>query len=220
LGLERATDGAFDVSLGALTTLWREPTHPSRRLVATARRTVGRVAIAGDRVELGPGTQLDFDGFAKGVAVDACVAALRARGVTRALVTLGESSLYALGAPDDAHAWRLDVRGPNPDGAVAGLALRDEAAAVSAVFGGAGRRSPAQNGHILDPHTGVPLTDDAASVVVAPTAADAEAYAKLVLVRGAAGVAAAEETAAVRAARITADGIAMGAAMRTSGTVR
>jgi thiamine biosynthesis lipoprotein len=219
LVLGRATGGAFDVSVGALTALWREPGTPARAAVAAARRTLGHVAIAGDRVDLGAGTRLDFDGFAKGVAVDACVAALRAEGVTRALVTLGESSLYALGAPVDARAWRLDVRGPDPELAVARLGLRDEAAAVSAVFGGAGRRSPGQNGHVIDPRSGTPLHDEAASIVVAPSATDAEAYAKLVLVRGADGVAAAEATGTVRAARITPDGVAMGAAMRASGAL-
>src|SRR6185503_20639391 len=97
--------------------------------LASARRTVGRVAVERDRVRLAQGTQLDFDGFVKGVAVDACVAELRAVGVARALVSFGESSLYGLGAPRDASAWWLDVRGPDPEVAVARLGLRDRAAA-------------------------------------------------------------------------------------------
>src|SRR6185436_13752349 len=95
--LTLATGGTFDVSVGAVTALMRLPGPPDRASLASARRTVGRIAVEGDRVRLAPGTQLDFDGFVKGVAVDACVAALRAAGVTRALVSFGESSLYGLG---------------------------------------------------------------------------------------------------------------------------
>jgi thiamine biosynthesis lipoprotein len=174
VALARATEGTFDVSAGAVTALWRRPTLPSAVEIRAARGTVGRVAIEGDRIVVAPGTQLDFDGFVKGVAVDACVAALRAAGVTRALVSFGESSLYALGAPRGVGAWSLDVRGADPDLVVARLALRDRAAAVSAVFGGGGRRA-SQRGHVVDPRTLRPLDEDAASVVTASSAADAEA---------------------------------------------
>jgi thiamine biosynthesis lipoprotein len=208
--LTRTTGGAFDVSVGALTALWRAPATPGRDAVAAARRTVGKVAVAGDRVVLGAGTQLDFDGFAKGLAVDACVAALREASVARALVTFGESSLYALGTPHDATAWRLDVRGVDPTRAVAHLELRDEAVAVSAVYGGDGRRTVAQRGHLVDPRSGTCLADDAVGVVVARTAAAAEAYAKMALVDG---PRATEAAGAVGAARITRDAVAMSAAM-------
>jgi thiamine biosynthesis lipoprotein len=209
--LTRATHGAFDVSVGALSALWRAPDAPGRAAVVAARRTIGKVAVTGDRIVLGPGTQLDFDGFAKGLAVDACVAALRRAGITRALVTFGESSLYALGTPHDAPAWPVRVRGVEPSRAVARIALRDEAAAVSAVYGGEGRRTPAQRGHILDPRSGTCLADDAVGVVVAATAAAAEAYAKMVLVDG---PRAAETAGAGGAARITRAAVATSASMR------
>jgi thiamine biosynthesis lipoprotein len=209
--LARATHGAFDVSVGALTALWRAPRAPGRDALVAARRTVGDVALAGDRVVLGPGTQLDFDGFAKGLAVDACVAALRAAGVTAALVTFGESSLYALGTPHGAPAWRFRVRGVDPAQAIARLELRDEAAAVSAVYGGAGRTAPTQHGHLVDPRSGACLTDDVVGVVVAASATAAEAYAKVVLVDG---PRAAETAGARGAARIGREAIATSAAMR------
>jgi thiamine biosynthesis lipoprotein ApbE len=82
---------------------------------------------------------------------------------------------------------------------------------VSAVFGGAGRRTPDRRGHVVDPRSGRCLTDEAVSVVVAPRAADAEAWAKAVLVRGA-GVHAGQ---AVAVARIGSDGVAVDDAMRS-----
>jgi thiamine biosynthesis lipoprotein len=209
--LTHATGGVFDVSVGALTALWRAPTTPGRAAIVSARRTVGKVAVAGERVVLGSGTQLDFDGFAKGLAVDACVAALRDAGVARALVTFGESSLYALGTPHDAAAWALRVRGVDPGEAIARLELRDEAAAVSAVYGGAGRRTRAQRGQLVDPRTGTCLVENAVGVVVATSAAAAEAYAKMAVVDGARAT---EAAGAVAAARITRDTVTTSAAMR------
>jgi thiamine biosynthesis lipoprotein len=207
MALARATGGTFDVTVGASTALWRRPRPPARGEVAAARASVGDVRIEDDRVTLGAGTRLDFDGLAKGLAVDECVAALRRHGVTRALVSFGESSLYAIGAPRGAAAWSLDVRGIDPAFAVARLALRDEAAAVSSVFGGAGRRTAGGCGHVVDPRSGRCLSDEAVSVVVAPRAADAEAWAKAVLVGGV-------HDDGLVAARIARDGVALTGPMR------
>ncbi|HXJ34792.1 MAG TPA: FAD:protein FMN transferase [Candidatus Eisenbacteria bacterium] len=214
LELERTTDGAFDVSVGALTRLWRRPSRPDADEIATARATVGAVALTPDGVRLGRGTELDFDGFAKGLAVDACVAHLRAAGARRALVSFGESSIYALGAPRDAMAWTFDVRGPDPETVVARLRLRDQAASVSAVYGGEGKRSRNAVGHIVDPRSGRPLAQDVVGVVVAPSAASAEALSKAVLVWGLGGLARVERLGGVRAARLTRSGVACGREMQ------
>src|SRR5262249_55444168 len=77
----------------------------------------------GDRVTLAAGARLDFDGIAKGFAVDACVARLRAAGVRRALVSLGESSIYAIGAPAGDSYWRV-ARGRGGRGAPGGPPAR------------------------------------------------------------------------------------------------
>ena len=214
LELARATDGTFDPTVGAVTALWRGPERPPVAAVTAARRTVGGVTVDGDRITLGPGTVLDFDGFAKGVGVDACVDALRAAGVTRALVSFGESSLYGLGAPRGLDAWPVDVRGPDPAVVVGRLALHDRGASVSAVFGGDGRR-----GHVVDPRTGMLLREDAVSVIVASNATDAEAWSKAALVAGPAGIRIAER-GGVEAARIDRRGVAIGASMRAARSLR
>src|SRR5262249_22533039 len=126
-----ATGHAFDVTAGALTALWRDGTAPPAAALAATRADAG-VRLDGDRVQLPSGVRLDFDGIAKGFAADACAARLRAAGVRRALVSFGESSLVAIGAPRGADAWTLDVRGPVPGTLAGTLRLRDAAASVSA----------------------------------------------------------------------------------------
>ena len=190
LALGAATGGAFDVTVGALTELWRDSqTPPTPAAVAAARDRVGaaRVRLDGRTLELPLGHRLDFDGIAKGWAVDGCVARLRAAGIHRALVSLGESSVYALGAPAGESAWPLEVRGVEPEEAVGLLHLRDEGLSVSATFGGAGRRGRAA-GHVVDPRTGAALSEPTVAAVVSASATDAEAWSKALLLWGAGGV--------------------------------
>jgi len=208
LALSAESEGAFDVRVGPLTTIWRRPAPPSEREVETARAASrpNAVRVRGDRVRLGAGAHLDFDGIAKGWAVDACAARLRDAGVTSALVSLGESSLFALGAPAGASRWRLAVRGPDPDTTVGWLGLRDAGASVSATYGSDGKRA-GHVAHVLNPSTGRPLTDDAVAVVVAPSATDAEAWTKALLVWGSGGVARVRRAGASAAIHVGSDAI-------------
>src|SRR4029453_4377550 len=157
LTLSAESDGAFDVRLGPLTAIWRRPSPPSEPEVDGARAGSRPNAVRGraGRVRLGAGARLDFDGIAKGWAVDACAARLRDAGVTSALVSLGGGSLFALGAPARASRWRLAVRGPDPDTTVGWLGLRDAGASVSATYGSDGKRA-GHVAHVLDPSTGRP----------------------------------------------------------------
>jgi thiamine biosynthesis lipoprotein len=196
--LRAATGGRFDVTVGRLTALWRDAvTRPAAAALTDAlAATGGPVAVVNGRLRMPIGTRLDFDGIAKGWAVDACVALLRGAGVRRALVSLGESSIYALGPPPGAARWTLDVRGVDPDALIGRLALRDQAMSVSSSLR-ADPRTGTRVGHIVDPRTGLVLRRPALGVVVAASATDAEAYSKALLLWGASGVEAVERLGAL-----------------------
>jgi len=176
-----ATDHAFDVTIGRLTALWRESTGwPAR---AVNYRAGERIGLQGRTlVRIDPQAMLDFDGIAKGYAVDRCVALLRRAGVTRALVSLGESSQYALGAPIGEPGWAIAVRGDDAATTIGTIRLCDQALSASAVFGHSRTLAGHRIGHIIDPATGEPLRRSAAAVVVAGAATDAEALSKAVLI--------------------------------------
>jgi thiamine biosynthesis lipoprotein ApbE len=106
--------------------------------------------------------------------------------VRAALVSLGESSVYALGAPAGGSHWELALRGIDPEEAVGTLRLRDQAASISATFGTHGPM-PGRVGHIVDPRTGVPLGEPAVAVTLAHSATDAEAWSKVALLWGRTG---------------------------------
>lgn len=185
LYLSTTTNGAFDVTAGALTHLWRSAVEwPDADALARAGATSGAGALRlnGRELHRRAGVLIDVDGLAKGWAVDRCVAQLRAGGVRRAFLSFGESSIYALGAPSGERGWPMTVRSLDEARAAGVLTLRDEALSVSAVFGHERVVGARRVGHIVDPRTGLPLTVPGMVAVVASSATAAEAYSKALLI--------------------------------------
>jgi FAD:protein FMN transferase len=177
--LAERTAGAFDVTCGALTRLWRGARRlnelPSRERIEAARLAGGYRAMAIDEaartVTLArPGVRLDVGGIAKGYAVDAALEALRARGLSRALAALGGD--VAVGdAPPGAAGWTVDIeRLPIDDAPELGPLVLTRAAVSTA---GDAEQWMTVNGvrysHILDPRTGRPMTGRTSTTVVART---------------------------------------------------
>jgi thiamine biosynthesis lipoprotein len=104
---------------------------------------------------------------------------LRQAGVAEALVSAGDSSVEAVGAPRG--GWPIALRGHD---ARARLWLTHGAVATS----GAGEQGFEHNGerlgHVLDPRTGWPARGVSRVVVVANDAADADALATAFFVGG------------------------------------
>lgn len=186
----RRTCGAFDITVGPLVELWRTAGQrnelPSAAARAGALAAVGadglRVDLDASTAELvSPGARLELGGIAKGWALDRIAEALRAAGIRSALLSFGQSSVWAIGAPPGEAGWRLLVR--TPAGGYAGIAtLRDRALSVSGSVGQGIEIAGHRYGHVLDPRTGAPLQHAAQAVVLAPTAAWAEALSKALLV--------------------------------------
>jgi len=188
--LSRRTGGAFDVTVGPLVALWRAAAArgrpPSQAELAAARARVGaeRVALEGGAVALAPGTAVELGGVAKGWTLDRLAEDLRAAGVSRALLSFGQSSVVALGAPPGGEAWRLLLR--DAEGGFAGtIALRDQSLSVSESFGQWSAIGGRRVGHVLDPRSGLPLAQPRLAAVVAASGAEAEAWSKALLVLGA-----------------------------------
>ena len=117
----RDSDGAFDVTVGPLMKAWGffrdEGRLPDARALESARAVVGyrhasldraRHSVSFDR----PGVEIDLGGIGKGYAVDRAVAVLRCLGIESALVNLGGSSVYGVGAPPGAAAWEIGIEDP------------------------------------------------------------------------------------------------------------
>ncbi|MFI5315726.1 MAG: FAD:protein FMN transferase [Myxococcota bacterium] len=129
------------------------------------------------------GAALDFGGVAKGWALDRVCESFRAAGVTRALLSFGESSIAAIGAAPGRDGWGIALAGPA--GGVAGsLELRDESLSVSGSLGQFVEIGGHRYGHVIDPRTGRPLERALVAAALAANGARAEALSKALLILG------------------------------------
>lgn len=182
--LAHKSDGAFDITSGPSTRLWRT----ARRLseLPAADRVDAAHALTGFRkLHLDaqrrtatldtPGMSLDVGGLAKGYAADEAIAVLTSYGLTRALVALG-GDVAVSGPPPGRDGWSIDVAPLDVPGAPHPRALTLQHAAVSTA-GDAEQWLPAHGkrySHILDPRTGWPMTIRSSTTVIARRGLDAD----------------------------------------------
>lgn len=191
--LHAATEGAFDPTSMPLSRCWgflrREGRLPTAAEIEAARQVVGMANVrVDDRARTvrftRPGVGLSFNSIGKGYVVDRVADLLRRRGVLRALVSAGGSSLRAIG--DRREGFPVDVRSARAtDGPLARLRLCNAALGTSGAgeqfFEADGRRF----GHVIDPRTGWPAEGVLSVSVAADEAAVADALATAFLVGGA-----------------------------------
>lgn len=185
--LARETDGAFDITCGALTHLWREARKrqrvPDAQAIEAARLRCGyrklHVDAARHTLELdSPDMQLDMGGIAKGYAADQALAALSKLGIDSALVAASGDLAFS-DAPPGERGWKIAV-----DALDHPLSLSYAAVSTSGSseqhLDAAGKRFS----HIIDPKTGMGLTSDSNVTIVAKRGIDADAAATAVSVLG------------------------------------
>jgi thiamine biosynthesis lipoprotein len=187
--LGRATEGAYDVTSGALSEAWgfvRGPKRvPDPETLAKARARTGFTHLTLNAADNSvmfdrPGLAINLGSIGKGYAIDRAAELIRGYWwPAPALIHGGQSSVYALGSPPDqlGGRWEVALRNPfDPSTPLGTIRLRNRALGTS---GAAFQRFESNGrtyGHILDPRTGEPPVSTLASVtVLAPTAADADA---------------------------------------------
>ncbi|WP_372014753.1 FAD:protein FMN transferase [Pseudoxanthomonas sp. 10H] len=196
-----ASDGAFDPTLGPLVDLWGfGSTGTPRRVpgadaLEQARARSGWTRIqrrdAGRELLQPGGLQLDLSAIAKGFGVDLVAAQLRSLGIRAALVEVG-GEIGGFGRKPDGDAWRVLVEATMADAAVPEMPARvlrldDRAVATSGDRWHRFDQDGRWYAHTIDPRSGVPVEDAAASVtVVATSAMEADAWATALTVMGAA----------------------------------
>ncbi len=146
--LHRETEGAFDVTSTPLSRCWgflrRQGRLPTAGAIEAARGSVGMTHVALDDRGVRftrPGVEVNFNAIGKGYALDRITELLRRRGVERALLSAGGSSLRAIGGGREDFA--VDVRsGRVTGGPLARLRMREAALGTS----GAGEHGPGHGG--------------------------------------------------------------------------
>jgi FAD:protein FMN transferase len=190
IGIARASGGAFDPAAGALSELWGFGAAPFVGLPSAAAVTAAQEAGGWQRLEVDRyarrvrqpgGLRLDLAGIAKGYAVGAALAGLRAIGIGNALVEIG-GELAGMGLRPDGQPWWVVLEDP-PGAALA--PIRVALAGLAVATSGDWRRAHAGGSHTIDPRNGRPIGNGIAAVsVIAESCMAADAWATALTVLG------------------------------------
>ncbi len=175
--LAKASDGAFDITVGPLVNLWRRARRhkelPPANLLAEARARVGWQQLHLSRrhstvLFAVADMRLDFGGIAKGYAADEALRVLREHGFPRALIAAA-GDVTAGDPPPGERGWRVDIGGGEGEG----VAKPRTILLVNAAIGTSGDSfqnleiGGVRYSHILDPRTGVGVTNRYLVTVIA-----------------------------------------------------
>lgn len=183
----KLTNGAFDITVGNYVLLWRrarrQKVFPTPAQLRQAKATVGyqKIKLLAEKqvvVFKKKGMRLDVGAIGKGYIADAVLTSLKTEfGITVALVDLGGD--ISLGeAPPSKAGWTIQVK--NQTLTLANCAIATSGDSFQYVEFGGKRYS-----HIINPRTGIGLTDAPEVTVIAPDGATADALASAMSVLGA-----------------------------------
>jgi thiamine biosynthesis lipoprotein len=186
----RISGGKFDITVAPLVDLWKEAlrsgTAPSIEQQLEARQCIGYEKIKllyPSQIQFRSSClRIDVGGIGKGYAIDRAADILRSRGISRALLDAGGSTIYAMGAPRGQPGWLVRLRDPSQ--------RVDPRVMLSENSLSTSEQTPPsllQNnsaGHIIDPATGLPVDSPYAVSVIATTATASDALSTTLLLVG------------------------------------
>jgi FAD:protein FMN transferase len=192
--VSQLSDGAFDVSVGPLTRLWRlaRRTHqmPEADKLAKARALVGYQNIKLDAKNqtvqlLKAGMQLDLGGIAKGYAGDAVLETLANRKITNVLLAAG-GDITVGDPPPGTKGWKVGIVPlENPQKTPSRyLFLANQAVSTSGDAEQYVEIAGKRYSHIVDPRTGLGLVGRMSVTVVARHGIQSDSLTKTVAVLG------------------------------------
>jgi thiamine biosynthesis lipoprotein len=191
----RASEGAFDVTVGPLMKVWgfykgtgRLP-HRAEILGALSR-------VGYQKIQLDPsnhsvqfardGMNIDLGGIGKGYAVDRMVDIIRKDGIRVGLISAAGSSIYAMGAPPtEPRGWKVSIKNPKkPSTTIQDVYLKDQSMSTSGNYEKFFYAEGRMWSHIMDPRTGYPAEGILSVSVIAPKTIDSEAWTKPFYING------------------------------------
>lgn len=184
LAYSKATNGAFDITIGKLSSLWdfksdRKEIPPESK-IRSALSTVGyeNIQINGAEVSLkNPDTAIDLGGIAKGYIADRMKEALNGQGITEGIINLG-GNILTIGPKASGDPYRIGIQKPfaNTGVATATVEITDNSLVSSGVYERYFEADGKIYHHILNPATGYPFENGLLGVtIVTPSSADADA---------------------------------------------
>ena len=185
--LSAASHGAFDVTVGPVVRLWREARRehqlPDRDALDAALSHCGYQKLHLDRtahtVQLDQdGMQLDLGGIAKGYAADEALSVLKRMGFASALVAASGDLAFS-DSPPGRKGWSIEIEAKQGMVELSNAAVSTSGDSEQYLDANGKRYS-----HIVDPITGIALTNRIMVSVIAPRGMLADSLATAISVLG------------------------------------
>ena len=208
--LARRSDGAFDPTVGPVVKLWRKARKsgvlPARQEIDAARKLVGwpkmRIDAQASTVQIMvTGMQLDLGGIAKGYACDEAQRILKGQGITSALVEMG-GDIVVSGPPPGKKGWEIEAANiehptsniQHPTSSRQPSTINHQPSTIllsNCAISSSGDTEQfveidgVRYSHIVNPKTGIGLTDRIAVTIIAPNGATSDGLSTALSVLGA-----------------------------------
>ena len=178
------TNGFFSPTMGSLIDAWgfgsvNVEQKPNQMAIkqALAKSSIERLALNGSRFEKSADIKINLSAIAKGYAVDEIAKILKDKSVKRFMVEVG-------GEIKTQGSWLIGIETPLGQAPVA-VELVDESIATSGNYRQFFVWQGDRYAHILDPHTGLPVSSDLFSAsVIHKSNMLADAYATAMMAMG------------------------------------
>ena len=195
--INSATNGAFDPTVAPLVNAWgfgfKNGTLPNSRQVDSLRTLVGLSTIHLNKDKLtkdNPLSILDLSAIAKGYGVDRASQVLRNHGIQHFMVEIG-GEVVTEGHNEKGELWHIGINKPDDDSTSTNTELQDiialsgKAIATSGNYRNYYISEGRKIAHTINPRTGYPAQQDIlSSTVLAPTCAEADAFATAFMALG------------------------------------
>ena len=166
------TGGALDITADPAVEAWGFTTGEYRVPNQAELEELGdridytQVSLDQEGASLPDGMKLDLGAVAKGYTADRLAKLAQERGITSALLDLGQSTILALGAKPDGSPWRIGIQDPQGEGYLGVLELEGQAMGTSGGYQRYFERDGVRYWHIIDPATAAPARSGLLSVTV------------------------------------------------------
>ena len=170
----KISDGAFDITIGAVSSLWNfkseAPILPSADVISDAIQHIDYtcVEIKDSKVKLtDPGAMIDLGAIAKGYIADKLKEYLIANGVEHALINLG-GNILIIGDKADGSQYNIGIQKPfdQTGQAITSVKVADTSLVTTGIYERYFEIDSIRYHHILDPATGYPCQNNLYSVTI------------------------------------------------------
>jgi thiamine biosynthesis lipoprotein len=185
LELGQLTEGAFDISFGAIGKFWKFKGDDfklpdAEKIKASLKRVDWKkiiVDVEKSTIELPAGMRIGLGGVAKGYGVDCAMQVLLDHGIQHGIVNAG-GDLKALGKDGGRKLYKIAIKHPrDEEKIIALLPISNTCVVTSGDYERFFEIDDVRYHHILDPRTGYPATGAMSATVVARQASVADALA-------------------------------------------